>query len=63
MSRTDSRTPSAPVARERLLQRLAGDIGEDGVELAFLRLARVDQPHDVNVRERGANPCLAPEAL
>jgi hypothetical protein len=52
-----------PVARERLLQRLAGDVGENGVELPFRRLARVDQAHDVRVGEIGANPRLAAEAL
>jgi hypothetical protein len=52
-----------PVARKRLLQRLAGDLPEDGVELSRLRLAGVDQLDEVRVRERGADLCLAAEAL
>jgi hypothetical protein len=52
-----------PLALQRLLQRLAGDVREHGVELSFRRLARVDQAHDVGVRELGADPGLAAEAL
>jgi hypothetical protein len=50
-------------ARQGLLQRLAGDVLEDRVELPGLRLARVEQAYDVRMRERGADPGLAAEAL
>jgi hypothetical protein len=52
-----------PVAREHLLERLAGHVREDGIELAVLRLPGVDQLDDVGVRERRADPGLAAEAL
>jgi hypothetical protein len=46
-----------------LLERLAGHVREDGIELAVLRLPGVDQLDDVGVRERGADPGLAAESL
>src|SRR5206468_9363934 len=57
-------TPAeAALAGEDLLQRRARHVLEDGVEPAVLGLARVEQADDVRVREPGAEPHLAPEAL
>ncbi len=51
------------LAREHPLERLTRDVREDRVELSRLGLARVDQRYDVRVRERGADPGFAAEAL
>src|SRR5207247_5931120 len=53
----------AALVGENLLQRRARHVLEDGVEPAVLGLARVEQTDDVRVREPGAEPHLAPEAL
>jgi len=57
------RDAERPLVLERLRQRVARDVLEDGVELSLPGLARVEQAHDVRVRERGADLCLAAEAL
>ena len=46
-----------------LAQRGTGHVLEHGVQQALAELARVDEPHDVWVRERGAEPHLTAEAL
>ena len=53
----------AALAGEDLLQRRARHVLEDREEPAVLGFARVEQTDDVRVREPGAEPHLAPEAL
>ena len=53
----------APLPCEDVLEGRARHVLEDGVELAVAGLAGVDQADDVRVRQLGAQPRLAPEAL